>query len=246
MSEQAPLIKRHNHKIHPCPTEKKRELLQQLLEQNKEINILVISTQSLKSAQNSESITYVEDVSLPETKYELIISLDLPQDPEVYAARLECTTSKALILLDVAEKQALYAIEKLLARTINQENIEGFSPNTGIKSQRVKREERAKKIADGTIRDNRPDRIREKKASGENRKGSKFVGKDENGKPVFSGKTGDRNHKYDGAPKKRDDKKQFSKKSDNPAKKNSPKRAPRKVSLGSIKPTEVVPSNDTE
>ena len=30
---------------------------------------------------------------------------------------------------------------------------------------------------------------------------SKYIGKDENGKAIFSGKTGDRNHHYDGTPK---------------------------------------------
>ena len=29
---------------------------------------------------------------------------------------------------------------------------------------------------------------------------NKFLGKDENGKPIFSGKSGDRNHRYDGTP----------------------------------------------
>jgi len=33
------------------------------------------------------------------------------------------------------------------------------------------------------------------------RKESKYLGKDENGKAIFSGKSGDRNHSYDGTPK---------------------------------------------
>lgn len=246
MSTQQPLIKRHNHKAHPCPNEKKIALLQELLEQHSDKSIAIISTKALKTFEVANNVVFVDDSNLTNDTYDLIISVDLPLDPHIYLNRLELTSSQAIILLDATQKQALYDIEKLLGRSINQEEIPDYSPLTNVKSQRVKREERAKKIADGTIRDNRPDRIREKKSSekkraGENRKGSAYVGKDENGKAKFSGKTGDRNHKYDGTPKSKDAKKSTSKKPSGTQKKDAPKRAPRKLSVGSIKPTQVTP-----
>ena len=89
------------------------------------------------------------------------------------------------------------------------------------------------------------------------------MGKDENGKPIFSGKSGERNHRYDGTPKSDDEKRNSSKKpfnksksygdkkpqksydnsyrskpSQGDAKESAPKRAPRKFGVKSLKPSE--------
>jgi len=47
----------------------------------------------------------------------------------------------------------------------------------------------------------RPDQWKDKE-----KKSSRYIGKDENGKPMFSGKSGERNHRYDGTPKDSTDK----------------------------------------
>ena len=52
---------------------------------------------------------------------------------------------------------------------------------------------------------------------------NKFLGKDENGKAIFSGKSGDRNHRYDGTQKDKYD---------------APKKVGRKISIKAIKPKE--------
>jgi len=53
------------------------------------------------------------------------------------------------------------------------------------------------------------------------KKDNKFLGKDENGKAIFSGKSGDRNHSYDGTPKQR-----------------APKLTGKKISIQSLKKKE--------
>lgn len=261
MSTFTPAIKRHNHKIHPCPFEKKEALLKQLCETHSDKTILVI-TNVQTEVTLPENAKACHDSELSTDTFELVISYELPTTPEHYLARLALTSSQAIILLDVAEKQALYEIEKLLERTIIQENVRGFSPYTNVKSQRVLREEKAAKIASGELRDNRPDRIREskfgdKKKSGENRKGSRYEGRDDNDKPKFSGKTGDRNHRHDGSPRERDDrksrsydnkggaKKSYNKHDSASPKSKAPKRTPRKISINSIKTTEVTPKESS-
>lgn len=52
---------------------------------------------------------------------------------------------------------------------------------------------------------------------------NKFLGKDENGKAIFSGKSGDRNHRHDGSPKDKYD---------------APKKVGRKISIKAMKPKE--------
>jgi len=57
----------------------------------------------------------------------------------------------------------------------------------------------------------------------ENKKPNKFLGKDENGKAIFSGKSGERNHRYDGTPRD---------------KQEAPKKEGRKISIKERKPKE--------
>ena len=52
---------------------------------------------------------------------------------------------------------------------------------------------------------------------------NKFLGKDENGKAIFSGKSGERNHRYDGTPKDRY---------------NAPKKVGKAIKIKSRKPSE--------
>lgn len=57
----------------------------------------------------------------------------------------------------------------------------------------------------------------------QNKKPNKFLGKDENGKAKFSGKSGERNHRYDGKPKESVE---------------APKKEGRKISIKALKPKE--------
>ena len=57
----------------------------------------------------------------------------------------------------------------------------------------------------------------------QNKKPNKFLGKDENGKAKFSGKSGERNHRYDGKPKESVE---------------APKNVGRKISIKALKPKE--------
>ncbi|MCK4975215.1 MAG: hypothetical protein KAR81_08165, partial [Sulfurimonas sp.] len=57
---------------------------------------------------------------------------------------------------------------------------------------------------------------------------NKFLGKDENGKGIFSGKSGDRNHRYDGTPRD---------------KYSAPKKVGRKINIKARKPKEESDSN---
>lgn len=246
----SPTIKRHNHRIHPCPSDLKGELLRKLLVTHSDKSICIISAEEMSDFVLPDEVAIVHDAALGQTSYELIISYDLPLEADTYMKRLALTSNQAIILLDSDEKQALYSIEKLLGRTIIQEDVAGFSPQSNVKSERVRREEREKRIADGTLRDNRPDRIREKKFAdkkkpGENRKDSRYEGRDGDGKPKFSGKTGDRNHRHDCSPRSTSNKKPYAKKPYNVSTSETPKRTPRKINVKAIKPTEV-PSDITK
>jgi hypothetical protein len=57
---------------------------------------------------------------------------------------------------------------------------------------------------------------------------SKYLGKDENGKAIFSGKTRDRNHRYDGTPKSESEKREEAAK--------KPKKRNKSITVSSLKP----------
>lgn len=283
-------LKRHNHRVHPCETEKKQELLGLLLSQNVGKNTLVISCDTIQESKISTNVTFINDADLlksPELMAELVISYDLPDKAISYMARIAHSTSHALILLDQEEEKLLYPIETLIGRTIMQESIEGFSPIIVPKVEVLKKEYsprdekrdfkpknnsfsgEKKKFADKSQRDDKPrsskpyDKEKKEEKSGfkkpwdkkntddkagfkkpydkdkkddkagfkkpwdkdkkddksgfkkpydkdkkdgsksdtwakKDNKGSKFLGKDENGKAIFSGKSGERNHRHDG------------------------------------------------
>jgi len=126
-------IKPTNHRVHPCPNDKKISLLKQLITENKDSNIIVVSSQDASSIK--ESLKDVSDVKVlsddelfkdVSIKCDLLISLDLPQKALFYIQRLSHTTSKAVLILNESEQKLLYPIETLLGRVIKQEIVEGF------------------------------------------------------------------------------------------------------------------------
>lgn len=279
MLSSTPTLKRHNHRVHPCETEKKQELLNILLAKNSEKSILVVTcdeNDTLENLSDAKNVLFISDDVLlksPELHAELVISYDLPDKAIAYMARIAHATTYALILLDLTEEKLLYPIETLIGRTIMQEPIDGFGPIIIIKEEIVKKEYKPrddkkdfkprnndfkgekKKFGDRPSRDDKPrsakpyDKDKKDEKSGfkkpwdkDNRdekpafkkpydkdkkddkfgvkkpwdkdkkdgakseswakkdnKGSKFLGKDENGKAMFSGKSGERNHRHDGS-----------------------------------------------
>ncbi len=169
----------------------------------------------------------------PVQQYDLLISYDLPDSAIAYMVRLARAKTYALILLDPNEQKQLYPIETLLGRNLLEEVISGFEiisdkpekregkpfndrkPKRDFKPrQDVQRGDR--KRDDRPRRDDKhPERkpyasdVKDKNKSDKWAKKdgapSKYIGKDENGKPIFSGKTRERNHRYDGTPKENAD-----------------------------------------
>ncbi len=127
-------LKRHNHRVHPCENARKQELLKELSELYKDKSILVISEANTTTTHlETKNLTLSNDHELStmeNTSWEVLISFELPKDPQNYLKRLDYTTEMALVLFDDKEQTRLYNIEKLLGKNIKQEIIKGFEPKT--------------------------------------------------------------------------------------------------------------------
>jgi len=124
-------IKHNKHCIHPCPDDKKIELLKLLISQNEKSKIIIVSVEENNDLKelNSLHVEVLSDKELykeKEATCDLLISYDLPTKAIVYISRLGSATKGAIILLDSKEQKQLYPIETLLGRVIRQEKIEGF------------------------------------------------------------------------------------------------------------------------
>lgn len=229
MRTPIPSIKRHNHRIHPCEPEQKAKLLAHLIAKHAGEDILIVTAKApseIVGIEPGEHLVIIDDTGLaasPELTCDLLISHDLPDDAALYMARLARTRANAVILLSKAEQTVLYPIEMALGRNIMQEVIVGFEPTSqtpikakGPRQQTRSKERRPQKNAKRVYDKDADDKARhrskktagkshsnrdEKPRSDKGKKPSRYIGKDENGKPMFSGKTGERNHHYDGRPK---------------------------------------------
>ncbi len=142
MSMKPSVLKRHNHRIHPCENANKQELLKHLTDLYSGKTILIISSanSTLKEIED-QKITLANDASIKDLdgrKWDVVISFDLPSEPEDYKARLACATEMALILVAEKEQTLLYPIEKLLGKNIKQEIIKGFEPKQSAKNEFIK------------------------------------------------------------------------------------------------------------
>ncbi len=132
MSTNQITIKPNNHRVYPCPTDKKIELLKKLISENSSSNILIACSTNkdiLIEAIENKDIKIIEDkelVKLTDIGCELLISFDIPIKSIVYMARVSKATQSAIILVDSSEQKNLYPIEMLLGRAIKQEIIPGF------------------------------------------------------------------------------------------------------------------------
>lgn len=212
MSSATPQLKRHNHRVHPCKNEKKEELLKQLLEKNSSKKIIVVTAEKSELTTEQKNVIIVSDKELynsPELRCELLISYDLPAKAIIYMSRITKSEAYALILLDPGEESLLHPIETLNGRTIMQELIEGFSEIPEVKQAQPKKLEKNQEARkDFKPREGKFDKPRgEKKPWDKKEKEeSRYIGKDENGKSIFSAKSGERNHRYDGTPRGKDPK----------------------------------------
>lgn len=214
------LVKRQNHRLHPCPTPRKNALLAHLITRynNKSVLILTKGNTEAIALPETKNITCLSDEQLSQSgdrTYDILISFDLPEKALVYLARLGKATEYALILSDAEDEKMLYGIETLLGRTIIQEVIEGFEPDFGLTAEKKQKAEKEAKKELYRIQNE----AKKTKSSGDkatntrDKKSSKpkFIGKDENGKAIFEGKSRERNHYHDGTPRTEEEKRNRSK-----------------------------------
>ncbi|MDO9208629.1 MAG: hypothetical protein Q7T91_10315, partial [Sulfuricurvum sp.] len=200
-------IQRKNHRIHPCNTERKNELLNFLLPQYADKKVLILTAQNPKNIQITESanVTIATDdelIASEKSTYDVLISYDLPEKAILYMTRFAHAREIALILLGDEDQKNLYGIETLLGRTIIQEPIAGFEPSFGIAvEQKSKAEALARRVAREEEAASKGDRWAKK-----DKGNSEFLGRDENGKPMFAKKSRDRNHYIDGTPRQEEEK----------------------------------------
>ena len=133
MSEAQPTIKATNHKVHPCPNDKKLALIKKLVLENSSEDIIVVSsvdTQSIQEYLEDLKVRVLDDRTLIKDKdltCTLLISFDIPAKAIIYMARLSHTTNKAVLLINESEQKLLYHIETLLGRVIKQEIIADYT-----------------------------------------------------------------------------------------------------------------------
>lgn len=246
-------IKHNNHRILPCPEDKKSELTNLLISQNINSDIIVVCTEdtnTLKESLENKAVRVMDDkefISSKDLTCEMLISYDVPQKAIIYMARVAKVTQNAILLVAQDEQKMLYPIETILGRVIKQDIIKGFEysikeivkpiykgktlSKDEIKEVAKKRylDETREKKSDGNFdkppkkeyfsenkKEFKKDNFKKKedkkpfekkpfdksgKFDKDKKKSNKFLGKDENGKALFSGKSGERNHRYDGTPK---------------------------------------------
>ena len=250
MSSSTPSIKPTNHRVHPCPNDKKLSLVNKLISDNRDSKIIVVTSIDTKSVEDylqNENSQALENVEILDDRTmikdasktcDLLISLDVPGKALLYMARLSHTTGRAVLLINETEQNLLYPIETLLGRVIKQDIIEGFEyevkevaykdPRAPKKMTQSQIKEEAKKRYDEKTGEPKPKREysddkkdfkrddkkdfkrddkkdfkkdfkKDDKWAKKEKAPNKYLGKDENGKAIFSGKSGDRNHRHDGS-----------------------------------------------
>jgi hypothetical protein len=242
MSSNTITIKPNNHRAYQCPNSKKIKLIDELISKNQSSKIVVVCSQNPHAVQEmleNKTISVIEDkefITSKDISCEILISYDIPDKAIIYTARVSKATSKAFVLVDKSEQKKLYPIEMLLGRAIKQEIVSGFEYEEVKKAQTPKHT--GKKLSKDEIKAVAKKRYEEKTGEpkpkqefkksdkdnkwAKNKKApNKFLGKDENGKAIFSGKSGERNHRYDGTPRDKYD---------------TPKKVGRKINIKAIKP----------
>jgi len=223
MSANEITIKAGNHRIYQCPNAKKIALINKIVEENTKLDIVVVCSSdvvALRDSLDSKDIRVVEDKELvkdKELQCEFLISYDMPIKAIVYMARVSRASQKAVMLLNESEQKLLHSVETLLGRAIKQESLEGFRYEVAAKPHKDENRKKPltkeqiteiakKRHEDATVEKPKREFDKDAKAKDDRwekkkKAPNKFLGKDENGKAIFSGKSGDRNHRHDGTPR---------------------------------------------
>jgi len=193
-------LKRANHRLLLCADARKNALLEHVVAAHPGKNILVVTAGDTDTLIAPEGVTVTTDATFSElgdTPCELLISYDLPENPLLYMLRLARAGETALTLFGESDHKQLLAIETLLGRAITQEQLPEFAPAAPEqKSKPSGKRPGTKPAAPGQRRPEAKTAAPQRKPKGSGV--SRFIGLDENGKPKFSGKTGERNHRKDG------------------------------------------------
>jgi hypothetical protein len=223
MPAKAISVKSNNHRIYQCFENKKKQLLGELLEQNKNLNILVVTSKNAKGLKelhpDVKILSDEELAALPDLKCEYLINYDLAQTPQAYLSRVARASQQSVAIIDIAEQKFLYQIETTLGRVIKQEALPGYGYVTkkdiiNAKKKEELREMRKKeneKKDDRNSRDFKPKKsdkekreFRAKKEDGEKREKREFKPKREDGeKREYKPKSAD-DKKRDFRPKTND------------------------------------------
>ena len=238
MSENKITIKAGNHRIYQCQNDKKIALVNKLIEENKNLDTVVVCStdvDTLKESISAQNVRVVEDRELvkdKDLKCEFLISFDMPVKAIVYMARVSRASQKAVMLLNESEQRLVHSIETLLGRAIKQEALEEFmyevapqkefDPRAKKKLTKEQITEIAKQRHEDATKSDKTIEM-EKQWAKKKKAPNKYLGDDENGKARFSGKTGDRNHRFDGTPRKKYD---------------APKAGGKRISIKARKPKE--------
>lgn len=146
-------IKRHNHRVLPCDQERKVELINFLLEKNSDIDVAIISKEAINNFKNISSgknVKIITDETLDadsQSKFDMMIHYDLPDNPQQYLKRISFAKTHSLILLDPSEQKDLYPIETALGRALVQDVIKAFETTHSkeLKKAQAKKEKKAKR-----------------------------------------------------------------------------------------------------
>lgn len=208
-------IKRQNHRIHPCTSSQKIDLIRFLIARYAGKSVLVITSDGVSEVADGLDTSGAEvfsDSGLKEgTQFDVVISYDLPEDVAVYLSRLTHSREFAFVVMDAEDEKRLYPIELQLGRTIVREIVKGFEPESETEAMSGRRERSASKKREGEKQPRPPRKEGAKKEENAQKRSSygskpKFTGKDESGKAMFEGKTRDRNHYIDGTPRTEEEK----------------------------------------
>lgn len=184
-------FKRKHHQLLLCADARKVDLLAELIAEHESRRIAVVVSDKDERVYVPDTAVLLFDDALGDDSFDLLISYDLPDDPQQYVARLALAEETALTLMGESDREKLLAIETLLGRALPQDRPAGYSPPLPKEAPRPQRtaKEGQRRPADSPSAPKKafnPSAKRTPKAGGV----SRYIGKDEEGKPgSATGKT---------------------------------------------------------
>ena len=147
-------IKRHNHRVIPCNTQRKIELINFLIKNNSKLEIVIVSKEFVKDFKDislNEKVRITTDAQFQDdisSEFDMLINYDLPQEAQLYLERLELAKDYSLVLLEPDEHATLYPIETALGRVLVLDNIKAFetTQTKEMKIAKAKKDKKAKRF----------------------------------------------------------------------------------------------------